>query len=105
MMGCVKCKDCMHWNRFSIGIEKSFNVYDVKKENPMFCEGKGKQYKLPFGNCASKMLVYGEGYHVEAGNGDIHLEDDKALYYMDSECYSAYHVTGANFGCIHGEWK
>ncbi len=102
-MSCVKCKDCKFWKQFTIGIKKSFNVYDVKKEKPMFYENNGKKHTLPFGKCKSKGLVYGEGYSVEAGNGDIHLEDESSLYYMDSEQYGAFLVVGGNFGCIHGE--
>jgi hypothetical protein len=99
----ILCKNCKHWRQGKIGVEKSYNVYDLKKEEPMFYENSGQKHILPFGRCKCKMMIYGEGYSVDVDNGDITIRETSALYYMDSEQYGAYILTGEDFGCVHGE--
>lgn len=95
------CKTCNHWKQLKIGIEKCYNVHDIKKEEPWYDEGGKKNQFIPFGKCNSGNIVYGEGYRIDKETGKIILEKTGKLFYMDSEQYDAYYITGENFGCIY----
>ncbi len=105
----MKCETCKYWKR---RILKQINYGSTHGgyvgwaiEEKYSYEGKNvlQTKESAFGKCKNKKFIYiqSDGYD-NVQNIDLEHQSDTLLY-SDYEAYSAFFITGENFGCIHYE--
>jgi hypothetical protein len=106
------CRFCKHWKRQKdtaiykhSWIDENEELYETKdvRDYPFLEEDKVSflsTNKSNFGDCSCTKFEYDfpNEYKPE-------LYDKSKLYYCDGEEYSAFFVTGEDFGCIYFEQK
>ena len=107
----MNCKTCKFWKRTEDFIsyqhtnEKdpthTWREYEFGKPRPSYGFLVSDVITKPshLGNCTNPKIVY-----TQSGGGaveDFNKIPIDGFGYTDAEAYSAYHLTGEDFGCIH----
>jgi hypothetical protein len=100
-MGTVNtCQTCRYWQRQEVEVYRSKRHNDYRSFYGTNCELVNKQ-PTNYGACTCPKLKYEYLEEVDKITGEVLPIEIDGLQYYDGENYSAYLVTGEEFGCIH----